>query len=133
MDGQLAEPAAEIHQIVGRDLLIAENDQLVLDQGVPDHPEHLVRQWRTKVDAADLGAQIGADPGHGDAGAFNGEGPGLPGGDGLVHLMVLPVAVVIGRSKLSDFVAGGAMLGTFLDEVSTICRSWWRSSCCSPC
>ena len=37
-------PPAEIDQIVGRDLLIAKDEQLVLDQRVKDHVESLVRQ-----------------------------------------------------------------------------------------
>ncbi len=36
MHGQFAEAAAELHQVVGRDVLIAEDDQLVLDQRVLD-------------------------------------------------------------------------------------------------
>src|SRR5262249_14764532 len=42
MNSQFAEPPAEIDQIVGRDLLIAKDDQLVLDQSVLDHIECLV-------------------------------------------------------------------------------------------
>ncbi len=58
MHRQLAEPAAEIHQVVRADVLIAEDDQLVLDQGVLDRPERLVRERLAQVDAGDLGAQI---------------------------------------------------------------------------
>src|SRR5262249_36024388 len=39
MNSQFAELPAEIDQIVGRDLLIAKDDQLVLDQSVLDHIE----------------------------------------------------------------------------------------------
>ena len=42
MHGQFAEPPAEIHQILGADLLIAEDDQLVLDQRLVDHMEHVI-------------------------------------------------------------------------------------------
>jgi hypothetical protein len=42
MNSQFAEPPAEIDQIVGCDLLIAKDDQLVLNQSVLDHIECLV-------------------------------------------------------------------------------------------
>jgi hypothetical protein len=58
MNGQFTEAPAEIHQIVGRDLLIGEDDQFVLDQCVLDYMEYLVLKRLTKIDAADLGAQI---------------------------------------------------------------------------
>jgi hypothetical protein len=39
MNGQFAEPPTKTDQIVGGDLLIAKDDQLVVDQRVPDRLE----------------------------------------------------------------------------------------------
>ena len=36
--------------------------QLVLDQGVLDGVAHLIGDWLAKIDAGDLGAEVGADP-----------------------------------------------------------------------
>ena len=36
MHGELAEAAAEVHQVLRRDVLVAEDDQLVLDQRLVD-------------------------------------------------------------------------------------------------
>ncbi len=62
MHGQFAEPAAEIHQVLRADVLVAEDDELVLDQGVLDGAADLIGDWLAKIDAGDLGAEVGADP-----------------------------------------------------------------------
>ena len=52
MHGQFAEPAAESHQLLGGDVLVAEDDQLVLDQRVLDRRELRVRKRLAQIDAA---------------------------------------------------------------------------------
>ena len=85
MHGEFVEAAAEIHQVVGRDVLVAEDDQLVLDQRGLDRLELFVRQLAAKIDAADLGAEMDADLGHGDAGALGGKRFALVEFERLVH------------------------------------------------
>ena len=59
--GQFAEPAAEVHQVV-RAVLVAEDDQLVLDQRVLDGVAHFVGNWLAKIDAGDLSAEVVCRP-----------------------------------------------------------------------
>src|SRR5262249_21814745 len=82
---QFAEPSAEIDQIVGRDVLIAKDEELVLDQRVKDHIEGLVGEALAKVDAPDLGAEISPHAGYGDAVLFHGNGSAPPGVCQFVH------------------------------------------------
>src|SRR5258705_11974731 len=94
MNGQLTEPLAEIHQIIGRDLLIAENDQFVLDKSLLDCSEYLLLERLTKIDAADLGAQIDPDAVHSNAAAFHVDRSALPVIHGFVHTTVLPLTFI---------------------------------------
>src|SRR3979411_1432202 len=94
MNGQFTKASAEIHQIVGRDLLIGENDQFVIDQCVLDCMEYLVLKRLTKIDAADLSAQIDPNAVHGNAAAYRGDWSALPGIDGFVHMTVLPLTFI---------------------------------------
>ncbi len=88
MDGQFAEPAAEVHQILGADVLIAEDDQLVLDQGVLDHRERLLRERTAQIDAADLGAEMDADPPNRKARTSGHDRPAPPVVEPLVHAII---------------------------------------------
>ena len=64
MHGQLAEAAAEGHQLLGGDVLVAEDDQLVFDQRRLDRGELRVRQRLAQIDAGNLGAEVDADAAH---------------------------------------------------------------------
>ena len=85
MHGQFAEPAAEVDQVLRADVLIAEDEQLVLGQRVFDGVAHLVGHRLAKIDAGDLGAEVGADPRDGDAGMLRHDGTALEAVDGLIH------------------------------------------------
>ena len=51
MHGQIAEPAPEGHQLLRRDVLVTEDDQLVVDECLTDRFELGVQQRLAKVDA----------------------------------------------------------------------------------
>jgi hypothetical protein len=60
--GQLTEQAAEARLLrVGQVMLTAEEDHLVLAQGVPDAAEHIARQVRADTNAGDLRTDVARD------------------------------------------------------------------------
>ena len=60
--GQLAEQAPEARLLrVGQVMLTAEEDHLVLAQGVPDAAEHIARQVRGDAYAGDLRTNVARD------------------------------------------------------------------------
>ena len=85
MHSQFAEAPAKIHQVVGGYVLIAEDDQLVLDQRGLDRLELGIRQRLPQVDTGDLGAEMHTGFPHGDSGVFGGERFALVKGERLVH------------------------------------------------
>src|SRR5262245_66161864 len=90
MNRQLTKSSAKLDQIFGRDILVAEDDQLVLDQRVVERLELLVRQRPAKINAADLRAQMDADFRHGDAGRLRADRLVLVEFEWLVHGAILP-------------------------------------------
>ena len=92
MHGQFAEPAAEVDQVLRADVLVAEDQQLVLGERVLDGVAHLVGHRLAKIDAGDLGAEVGADPRDRDTGMLRDDGTALEAVDGLIHDAILPVA-----------------------------------------
>src|SRR5262249_16575336 len=90
MNRQLTKSSAKLDQIFGRDILVAEDDQLVLDQRVVERLELLVRQRPAKINAADLRAQMDADFRHGDAGRLRADRLALVEFEWLVHGAILP-------------------------------------------
>src|SRR5215831_11069883 len=115
MNRQFTEAPAKIHQIFGRDLLVAENDQLIFDESLIDGSKCYVRKLMTKVDATDLGTQIDPYTGYGDASALRRDGPMLPGVDVSVHVVVLPVTAssialtVRRRARVTQFPCAGRL------------------------
>src|SRR5262245_52959839 len=111
MNRQFTEAPAKIHQIFGRDLLVAENDQLIFDECLIDGSKHYFRKLMTKVDATDLGTQIDPYTGYDDASALRRDGPMLPGVDMPVHVVVLPVTAssialtIRHRSRVTQFLS----------------------------
>ena len=67
VDRELAEALAERHQLVGGDLLVAEDQQLVPGEPVMDRVARRVVERSGEVDARDLGGQVGADLAEGNA------------------------------------------------------------------
>jgi hypothetical protein len=70
VDGQLAEPRAKRLLVFDRQVLVAEEDDLVSDERVVNPLERVRVQWPVEVNAANLGADRGrqrmdGDPGHG--------------------------------------------------------------------
>src|SRR5262249_4879744 len=59
-----AEAPGEGDLVFGSELLVAEEHDLVLEEGLGDARESVVVQRRREVDAANFGAQVGAPPGH---------------------------------------------------------------------
>src|SRR5262249_56340502 len=89
MNRQLTKSSAKLDQIFGRDILVAEDDQLVLDQRVVERLELLVRQRPAKINATDLRAQMDADFRHGDAGRLRADRLALVEFERPVHGAIL--------------------------------------------
>ena len=78
--GQLAEQAAEARLFrVGQVMLTAEEDHLVLAQGVPDAAEHIARQVRGDTNAGDLRTDVARDAPDVDGRCTGGHGSPLCG------------------------------------------------------
>ena len=75
MHGELAELAAESHERFGRDVLLAENDDLVLHECRLHGGELLGRKRLSEIDAGDLGAEAHTDPRDRDTGTLRRELP----------------------------------------------------------
>ena len=90
MNGQRTETPAEVDQIVGRNVLIAEYDQFIVDEGRFDRAELAVRQRLCKIDTADLRTELYTGSGGSDARNFRNERTACQGrNEGLVHARVL--------------------------------------------
>jgi hypothetical protein len=57
MDMEIAEAPAEGNVLRGRQILIAENQDAVVEMGLLDAGEGVVRQWSGEIDAYDFGAE----------------------------------------------------------------------------
>ena len=89
MHGQLAEAPAEVHQRLGCDVLIAQDDYFVLDQGGFDRLELRFRERPAKVDTGNLRSQIDPDAPHGDGCTLRDDRPCHARIDALVHGTIL--------------------------------------------
>ena len=67
--GHAAEPAeepAEGQMLLRRQVLVAEEEDEVLDEGAPDLRRRRVAEWRRQIDAGNLRPQRAGDRPHGD-------------------------------------------------------------------
>jgi hypothetical protein len=88
MHRQFAKPAAEVHQVLRADVLVTEDDQLVLRQGILDGVPRRVGNRLAEIDAGNLSAEMDADPRDRETGMLRNDGTALEMLDRLVHALL---------------------------------------------